>query len=589
MTYPDNSTMPVVEKRPLKGHLQIDPWLIAVLACFTLLALTSWGKVEYPIIDVGREVEIPARILAGQLLYRDVETYYGPLAYYANALALLLFGQHLEVFFALGQGLALASTLLFYRLAKKLTDGRWATLCTVCMLIYCALSPGLFHFVVPYSYGSVYAILLCLLAITALDSYTCTGRVRWLFAAAIACGLALVAKQEYGVAVLGAVLVGTNLYSGQNLQTRVGRSLLVLVVALGCAIVPLALIAQQISWETLYLSLFPLPKVDVIKRSSLFQVSPRVTFRAWRVSFGIFFASSLVVWVSLIAAQQISKLKAIAGSDRFRVLVEVLVSAALSGVSLILLYVGINPLYPVLKLNPLGDLSWSLPVLAGWFALRRPQLPRYKHAPLMWTLLVFSLLLNARWLFYINFYGLYAVPVILLFFTLLYHSTQRIKVAVWRFLLVCLLIAGSVQLGKFAKYRYAVNSSYGTFYTTNASLGSGLNQAINAINASSATSVLVLPEGNILNFLTATHSPSREVTFLPLTLPTSKDEQGFVARMQANPPELIVYVGRSFVEWGYKTYADFNPIVDNWITQQHRLVNVFPNDEGAIRIYAPKQ
>ncbi len=98
---------------------------------------------------------------------------------------------------------------------------------------------------------------------------------------------------------------------------------------------------------------------------------------------------------------------------------------------------------------------------------------------------------------------------------------------------------------------YRVNSSHGTFYARNADVALALNPTINAVKESGASCVLILPSGNIINFLTATHSPSREITFLPPTLPTSSEEQEFLARMQANSPELIVYVDISFLEWGY--------------------------------------
>lgn len=584
MAYPADSVPS--KKYILTRSLQVDRWLFAVLACFTLLAWASWGKLEFPILDVGREVEISARIVAGQLLYRDVQTYYGPLAYYANALALLLFGHHLEVFYTVGLALALATTLLVYRLAKRLTNARWAALCTVCIQIYCALGPGLFNFIVPYSYGAVYATVLCLLAVTALDRYGCTGKTRWLVAAAIACGLAGLAKQEYGVAALGGVLVGANLYSPQNLQTRVVRNVLVIVVTIACVLLPLALLAKLVSWEKLYLSLLPITKVSLLNHSDFFQVSPAKTLYKWWHSFIVFAATTLVVWGSILAVHWISKRSWIPGNRGIRVLVEVIASVAFAWVGLSLL---IKPVFrhsAIAVFHPLGDMSWFLPLLVGWFALVRPSLARYRHAPLLWTLLVFSLLLNARWLFYINFYGLYATPVVLLFFTLLYHLAQRSSALVWRYLLVCLLIGGSMKLGDLAQYRYAVQSSHGTLYTKHAALARAFNQTIDAINASSAASVLVLPEGSVLTFLTATHSPIREITFLPVVLPTSKDEREFLGRMQVNPPELIVYVDRSFQEWGYRTYAEFNPLVDHWITQQHRLVDFFPKDEGAIRIYA---
>lgn len=585
MGYLADSDVTVVEKHVLKSPLQGDPWLAVVLACFTVLAWASWGKLAFPIIDVGHEVEIPARLVAGQILYRDVETFYGPLAYYANALALLIFGHRLEVFYTVGVALALAATLLFYRLAKRLTNARWATLCTACMLIYCALGPTLFNFIVPYSYGGVYGTVFCLLAITALDSYACTGKARWLVAAAIACGLAGLAKQEYGVAALGGVLVGANLCSAQNLLARVERSVLVFVVASACVLLPFALLAQQTSWEKLYLSLLPISKSSVLNRSNLFQVSPAKTLSMWWMSFRVFATTSLIVWGSVVAAHWILKPRRLLGSGWSRVSIEVVASVAFALVGLTLLR-SVSRSGSSDFFHPLGNLSWCIPLLVGWFALSWRKLVRHRHGPLLGTLLVFSLLLNARWLFYINFYGLYATPVVLLFFTLLYHLAQRMGGSLWRYLLICLLIGGSMKLGELAQYRYAVQSERGTFYTNNAALARAFNQTIQAINASRADSVLVLPEGSVITFMTATHSPSREITFLPMALPSSQAEREFVASMQTNPPDLIVYVDRPFPEWGYQSYAEFNPLVDQWITQQHRLVYFFPKDEGAIRIYA---
>lgn len=237
---------------------------------------------------------------------------------------------------------------------------------------------------------------------------------------------------------------------------------------------------------------------------------------------------------------------------------------------------------------------WLLPLLVGWFALDWRQLSQHKHTPLLWTLLVFSVLLNARFLFYINFYGLYAVTSVILFFTLLYRLLQQTGLPVIRYLLICLLIGGSINLASLGQYRYPVQSTQGTLYIKDAKLAAAFNQTIGIINSSKATSVLVVPEGGILNFLTATHSPSQETIFIPGVLSTASAEREFIARMQNNPPQLIVYVDIPFfwLKPGYQTYAEYNPLVDRWI-KQHRLVYtsqklVYYGKEWAIKIYARK-
>jgi hypothetical protein len=579
-----------LSKHKWKNFLTTEYWLVVVLCCYALLAWVSWGKIDNPVIDIGREMEIPARLATGEILYRDVETYYGPLAYYINALALLIFGHRIEVFYVISLCLIFLITLLYYRLAKLLTSGVWAALSTVCMLIYCAFSSDLYHFLFPYSYGAVYAIALCFVAFNALERYIYKSKITWLVIAAIACGLAGIAKQEYGVAALAGILIAVNLYSPLNFATKVKHNFITIVVAGVCALIPLAVIAQQASWENIYSLLFPISKLSVIKQSDLFQVSPAKTLRWWFVSFAIFLAGSAIVGIAVIVSHSFWQSRRFIVSQRLKNFLEFITTLAgvLIGLNLLLV------LYPVkvAVFNPLGNLSWSLPVLVIWYFFITLKLTENRNIPLISGLLGFSLLLNARWLFYINFYGLYAATVILLFFVMLYQLTQRyllvqrFSVILKRSLFFCLLIAAIIQIENLGNYHYAVNSSVGTFYTWHPERARAFNQTINAVKEYKASSVLVLPEGNLINFLTATHSPSKEMTFLPLTLPTKQAEKDFLTRMQLNPPQLIVYVDRNFPEYGYQDYAEFDPLVARWITQQHQLLETFPKDEGAIRIYS---
>lgn len=595
MTPPLMQTVPV-DKLRAPFHLSVETrWLAFVLAWFGLLAWASWGRLGHLILDLGHEVEIPARLAEGQLLYRDVEAYYGPLSYYINALALVVFGHHLEVLYGVGLVLALAAALLVYRLASQLTDARWGALCTASVLLVCAFAPGMFNFVLPYSYGAAYATVLCLLAFLALAHYTRTGLIGWLVVAAAACGLAGLAKQEYGVAALAAVLVGSNLSYPYHLQARVWRSSMVTLIAGACVLVPLALLAQQVSWEEIHTSLFPTSKLKFFAKSELFQVSPMKTLTSWWGSFKLFLPSFLVVLGVVTVTRRLLKSSQIPGPPWVKASVESLLSVGCSlGVLLLLkkLSSELESAYGlaegtlnVFAFHPLDHLHWLLPLLVGWFALTRPRPSQDEHAPLLWTLLVYALLLNARWLFYIEYYGLYATPVIILFFVLLYRSDAR--TSAWQILLACLLLSGGVRLAHFGMYRYAVSSAQGTLYTREVYLASIFNQAVNIIQTSGATSVLVLPEGSVLNFLTATRTPSRETSFIPGVLPTPEAEQEFLTRMRADPPDLIVYIDIPFDVWGYKNYAEFNPLVHDWITRQHRLA--YDIEKGGICIYAPLQ
>lgn len=643
-----------VKKYLNKRFLTLDPGLIVVFACFTLFGCASWGRLTELIWDTGHEVEIPVRILSGQVLYRDIETYYGPLTYYLNALGIQVFGQRLEVFYVIGLVLAAIATLLVYSLTKQCTNSTWATLCTLYFLIYCAFRPGgLWNFIIPYSYGVVYATISSLIGFVALDRYGKTSNLKWLIVCAIASGLAGLSKQEYGVAALVSILVGANLYPPRNSSSILKRSALIVAIALLTTVIPLAFLAQQSSWEKLYASLLPLSKSKVLTDSGLFDVSLAKTLSEWSHTFRNFVATSSTIWVAMVLARWVARAGYLAERSSLKIAIEVASSIAFAGIGLALLHINSRPqtvlvfavvwvavsgtvvlawwmnranrvrdpisVWSVCRVSiigiligvgllvlrrfsccsitvfhPLDYMAWLLPALVIWFTLKWSHWLESQRAPLLLTLLVFSLLINARFLFYINFYGLYSVTAVLLFFILLYKLAKETNLPIARYLLIGLLIGGSANLSQLNDYRYAVESSRGVAYSQDPDLALAFSNTIKFIDSANADSVLVLPEGSTLNFLSGTSTTTRETIFIPGVLPTAEAEKDFINRIKANLPDLIVYVDVPFfwLKEGYRTYAQYNPLVHSWIEQQYRVVHssaklMYHGNPWTIRVYAP--
>jgi Dolichyl-phosphate-mannose-protein mannosyltransferase len=643
-----------MEKLPIDKTWRIDPWLVAVVACFAIFAWVSWAKLVHPIFDTGAEIEMSARLLEGQALYRDLYTYYGPLAYYFNALALMLFGDRLEVFYLVGLGLGLVILLLSYRLVEQLTNPPWAALCAGYLIIYCAFNPGgLFNLVAPYSYGAVYGTVFCLLAFTALERYGQNGRLGWLAIAASLAGCAGLAKQEFGVAISVAVLVGVVVYPDRNFQTKSRHTIVAIAIALVWSFGPLALLsAEQTSWQQIFAALLPLSKARIFTDSGLLYFSPARTLKVWRDSLGSFLATALVVGSAMAIARAIMRDYWCIRDRQLRDLTELAIGLAIAWLSLFLLQIPLGSSRNIVTIaiaivggsglvaigwqslrqqqgnavkltarnlskmvasglvaiagiaivrrmgvtfHPLGNLTWLLPLLVGWFAVRWRSLLRQPQAVLVWSLLTFSILLNSRFWFNLDFYGIYAVTAILLLFVLLYQLVLQLRVKVWNYLLIGLLIGGGTQIAKFSQYCYPISSDRGTMYVNRSELADAYNYAISYINNSGAKLVLTIPTGAILNFLSGTHSPSQETIFLPGVLPTAAAERQFVANMSQQPPDLIIYVDVPF-HWlkpGYQTYAQFNPLVDKWIGDRYQLVHssaklVYDDRPWVLRIYAPK-
>jgi hypothetical protein len=113
--------------------------LLLLAALFAAALLASWQRWTQPIIDHGREMNVPARILAGEQLYLDVQYLYGPFAPYFNALLYRVFGVHLAVLQVSGIVCAALILLMVYCLARQLMSAWESTLTAGLVLVICAL------------------------------------------------------------------------------------------------------------------------------------------------------------------------------------------------------------------------------------------------------------------------------------------------------------------------------------------------------------------------------------------------------------------------------------------------------------------
>ncbi len=119
----------------------MSSWTTAALAlglAAAFLVLTRWPPAptfDFVVWEPGQNLFLADRILAGQMLYRDVFSQYGPLPIYAHALAAAVFGNSPATF----QGFVMAGDLAAFALAGRLLL-RW--LRPVAALAWLALGLG---------------------------------------------------------------------------------------------------------------------------------------------------------------------------------------------------------------------------------------------------------------------------------------------------------------------------------------------------------------------------------------------------------------------------------------------------------------
>ena len=96
---------------------------------FVALAAWSWGRWPDVLVDFGRELYVAWRISEGDVLYRDVASFYGPLSPYVNGLWFRLFGVSLRALALLNVAVMAAVTAGLYTLVRRASGGsRWGAL-----------------------------------------------------------------------------------------------------------------------------------------------------------------------------------------------------------------------------------------------------------------------------------------------------------------------------------------------------------------------------------------------------------------------------------------------------------------------------
>lgn len=210
-----------------------------LLAVFCLLAARSWlawGHLDY---DYGREMIVPERLAAGDVIYRDVRYFYGPLSPYLHALGYRLFGPRLAVLYASGLVSSALLLVALYALGRRLGSRAAALLAALLVCADLMFIPGhtnSFSYPFPYAFAALHGLLLCTVALAAALGVLAGSGVASAMVAGVAAGLAITTKQEWGVTCLLLVLA-----TGLALLLREGaaawRRVVTLLVA--CVVPPL--------------------------------------------------------------------------------------------------------------------------------------------------------------------------------------------------------------------------------------------------------------------------------------------------------------------------------------------------------------
>jgi len=523
-------------------------WLSAALLALAFGALTwwSWERWTQPLIDFGLELYVPWRLGEGEVLYRDIASRNGPLSHYFNALWFSLFGVSLKTLVGVNLALAAVITALVYRLIRRAFDPTAAFFCTAVFLGVFGFSQYVgvanYNYVTPYQHGQTHGVLLW------LSTLWCLGRApssaAWTAAAGFAAGLAFLTKVEVFLPTGACLLLGAWL-----LRLRVRPLALgflappVLAAALLATAMPIgdALVGVAGNWVHLAQG-----GIDQRFYATVMGTDdPLGNLLTSLVWFGAYLAIFVAGWLA-DRAPGVDRLPRFAGG----------VGAALAAAGL----------FFFTEHDAWRDLGRGLNLLALFVATlfvlqarREPTPPFVTRA--LWALgsLAFltKLILHPR----IYHYGFaLAMPAALLLVALLVRtSSQRFSPGLFsRPLARGVVVAAVASL-------LAVSDNWYELKDTIVGAGADRMRALGIdpqtrlavrtlekldTELAEGDSLLVLPEGTMINYLLRRENPSRYQLFLPPEFAAVGGDAVMVEDFERDPPTWVVLLDRDHREYG---------------------------------------
>ena len=169
--------------------------LLWVLCIFALIIFT--GHYSNILLDVGREVYYPERILEGKVLYKDLFNIYGPLAYQWNALLYAVFGKKLSTLYISGGICSIGIVSAIYLIANKFFS-KSLSFVFGCLTIATGIcAPHLFNFTFPYSQAMLFGTVGFLYSLFFILKFSETKDSKFLYISALLAGFCAANKYDF--------------------------------------------------------------------------------------------------------------------------------------------------------------------------------------------------------------------------------------------------------------------------------------------------------------------------------------------------------------------------------------------------------
>ncbi|MBQ2983241.1 MAG: hypothetical protein IJD57_00385 [Candidatus Gastranaerophilales bacterium] len=483
--------------------------LLILTILFTLFAFFFFGKFGNILIDFSRECYIPLQMNNGEKLYSDIFLIYGFFGYFINSI-ILKFTQNVNSLLILANIISYTILILFYIISRKFLNEKQSFFFSFLFLTLSIFSNSTFSFVFPYSFSTLWAVLGCYLVIFSL----LYDKKNLLF---LSLGFIFVNKIEFFI-IFGLISIFSLLFKKEKFLKNSFWILFFPILNL------------------LYIAINQIPIDDIIKNANYITTMAKTSAIAYFYKgMGSFFEINqflfnlknlfIVLFFSFISYQFFKK------------------EQIFATMSLILPF-------SIIHFYNVFNLSILILIPIFFITLRKKLL----SSPEI-LLVIFTLALNFKCLFKTSTfsYSNFGFALIIMVLYVLFLKVLNKKWLVY-FLIIFLIGFNIENINYFAKnQKIGLKTTIGqiqlnkddfeTFKKTNEYIKTNIQKDENLI---------VIPEGQIFNFIHKKPWNYYNSTFTPLDFETF-GEENIIQKLNENKTDWIIFYPRNTHEYGAKT------------------------------------
>jgi hypothetical protein len=559
---------------------------IIIVLTFLLLSAQTWFKWGSLIVDNGRELWLPAELLKGKVLYKDIVCFFGFLPSYLMATLYSIFGVSINTLAYTGMIITIVTSLTIYKISRFFLNQGLSTLVVINFLFVCAFGQytqsGIFNFILPYSFSSTLFMTFVVLSTYLFIKFIFSENKKNLISWALFLTLSFLCRPESAfMAWIGFALAGILIIRSQK-SNRLKM---------------LAVIAAPVLMAAFFYALFFLTthSFSAFKESflaSIHVISDIPINKKWFGTDNIqrnlsnifisFLAQAAIIYVLAMICAIVSKL------DK---------EISLSPTKILLPIITAFVIFEGLKTSHVMVIQYqciTLILLCGSIAYFFQTLNKNhsKHTLASFVLFIVSTMVIYRIFFAVSPYQygfvLMAMPLICyyIFFASILENTlqQRLKltpnalstVSACLFIFM-IIIYWKESSSNYKSHKIPIITSRGTIYCKNNVLTDHFFDTANYLKGHTAlnSTVAVLPEGVGINFFTDRATPLRHHSFMPQDIGIFGEEK-IISEIKSAKIDYIVILSRDTSECGPASFGvDYGQKIKKWIDTNYEQTKLF--------------